>query len=109
MKDNRQVEPADKLCEGCGNWFMPVRDSQRYCRPSCRDLAAWRREHAGTGTLRTLARPAAGFDKPGYVIGPGLPCGVPRPLREGGRNELQTSLELPEITTSLDGRPAGGK
>ena len=45
----RQQDPgarrihADRLCLGCGNAFAPTRRGQRYCRPSCRDLAEQRR------------------------------------------------------------------
>jgi hypothetical protein len=40
-------DPADRLCEGCGNWFAPVRKNQRYCRPSCREAVRQRRESGG--------------------------------------------------------------
>jgi len=33
-----------RLCHGCGNPFQLTRRGQRYCRPSCRDLAEQRRQ-----------------------------------------------------------------
>lgn len=30
-------------CSGCGRLFVPVRSTQRHCRPSCRVLALRRR------------------------------------------------------------------
>jgi hypothetical protein len=48
----RKVRPQHRRCEGpcCGRVFVPQRRNQRYCQPSCRDEADWRRRNGQADT-----------------------------------------------------------